>query len=171
MVLSALGAAFIAVCSFVTVPMTVPFTLQTFAVFCVLSSFGAQTGLFAVIIYILLGVIGLPVFSNFQSGVGVLLGATGGYIVGFLFICIVYWIGQRIFRDNAVAEILSLGLGLVICYIFGTLWFVAVYTKNTGSISFVSAISVCVLPFVIPDALKLLLAVFVSKKIKKIINR
>ena len=171
MVLAALGAALISVCSWIAVPLTVPFTLQTFAVFCVLSAFGAKVGLISIVVYILLGLIGLPVFSNFQSGAGVLFGATGGYIVGFVIIGIIYAISQQLFPDKAVAQILSLFIGLLVCYLFGTFWFVTVYTKNTGDITLSAAISICVLPFVIPDIIKLLLAVFVSRKIRKAIRR
>ena len=171
MILAALGAALISVCSWIAVPFTVPFTLQTFAVFCVLTAFGAKVGLISIVVYILLGVIGLPVFSNFQSGAGVLFGATGGYIVGFILIGIIYTVSQKLFPNKTTAQVLSLFIGLLVCYSFGTFWYVAVYTKNTGDISLSTAISVCVLPFIIPDIIKLLLAVFVSKKTKRIIMR
>ena len=82
----ALCAALIAICSWITVPATIPFTMQTFAVFCVLGLLGGRRGSMAILVYILLGVVGLPVFSGFQGGIGALLGTTGGYIVGFIFI-------------------------------------------------------------------------------------
>ena len=171
MILAAFGAALISVCSWIALPFTVPFTLQTFAVFCVLLAFGYKVGLISIIVYILLGLIGLPVFSNFQSGAGVLFGATGGYILGFIFIGIIYAISQKFFPDKTVAQILSLFIGLIFCYFFGTFCFITFYTKNTGEIALSTGISICVLPFVIPDIIKLLLAVFVSQKIKKIIVR
>ena len=82
----ALGAVLIAVCSWISIPTTVPFTMQTFAMFFVLSILGGKRGTTAIFVYVLLGAVGVPVFANFTSGIGVLLGNTGGYILGFLFI-------------------------------------------------------------------------------------
>ena len=171
MILAAFGAALISVCSWIAIPFTVPFTLQTFAVFCVLTAFGSKVGLISIAVYILLGVVGLPVFSNFQSGAGVLFGATGGYIVGFILIGIIYATSQKLFPDITLAQIVSLLIGLLVCYLFGTFWFITVYTKNTGDITLSAALSICVLPFIIPDIIKLFLAVIISKRIKRIVRR
>ena len=75
--LIAMGAALIAVCSWIAVPTAIPFTLQTFAVCLVTALFGLKTGLAAVALYLLLGAAGLPVFSGFKGGLGALLGTTG----------------------------------------------------------------------------------------------
>ena len=83
MVLIAMFAVLMAVCSWISIPMEVPFTLQTFGLFLTVGVLGGKRGTFAVLIYILLGAIGVPVFAGFNSGIGVLLGTTGGYIVGF----------------------------------------------------------------------------------------
>ena len=77
----ALGAVLIAICSWISIPAAVPFTLQTFAVAFVLLTLGGRRGTLSIIIYILLGAIGIPVFSQFSAGIGVLLGTTGGYII------------------------------------------------------------------------------------------
>ena len=82
----ALGAVIIAVCSWISIPTVVPFTLQTFAVFSVLGLLGGKRGTISVLIYILLGAVGVPVFAGFSGGFGVILGPTGGYIVGFLLV-------------------------------------------------------------------------------------
>ena len=82
----AIGVALIAVCSWITVPMTVPFTLQTLAVFAVLLLLGGERGTIATLVYVLMGAIGIPVFAGFSGGLGILLGSTGGYIIGFIFI-------------------------------------------------------------------------------------
>lgn len=79
-----ISAALIALCAWLSVPAAIPFTMQTFAVFAAAGTLGARRGAAALGLYILLGALGLPVFSGFQGGVGALLGATGGYIVGFL---------------------------------------------------------------------------------------
>ena len=80
-----IGAALIAICSWISIPTAVPFTLQTFAVFFVLLSLGGERGTLATLVYVLLGAVGVPVFAGFSGGIGILLGSTGGYIIGFLF--------------------------------------------------------------------------------------
>lgn len=81
----ALFAVLMAVCSWISIPAVVPFTLQTFGVFVAVSVLGGKRGTLAVVLYLLMGVVGLPVFAGFSGGLGVLLGSTGGYIVGFVF--------------------------------------------------------------------------------------
>ena len=83
---TAICAALIAVCSWISVPAPVPFTLRTFGVFCVLGILGGKRGTAAVLLFLLLGAAGLPVFAGFNGGIGALLGATGGYLLGFVFI-------------------------------------------------------------------------------------
>ena len=83
--LVALFSAIIVICSLISVPSAIPFTLQTFAVFLSLCVLGAEKGILSIVIYIILGLVGLPVFSGFNSGLGALLNVTGGYISGFVF--------------------------------------------------------------------------------------
>ena len=158
----ALGAALICVCSWITVPGPVPFTLQTFAVACVLGLLGGKLGTISVLCYILLGTVGLPVFSGFTGGIGRLLGATGGYILGFLAMGLLYWaVAGRSFTLWRMA--LGLVLGLAVCYLFGTVWFVRVYTGTNGPMSYAAALSLCVWPFLPFDAVKLALALTISR--------
>lgn len=88
----ALGAVLITICSWISIPTTVPFTMQTFAVFFVLSALGGKRGTAAIVVYVSLGAVGVPVFAQFASGIGILLGSTGGYIVGFIFMGLIYWL-------------------------------------------------------------------------------
>ena len=88
----ALFAVLMAVCAWITIPMTVPFTLQIFAVFAALATLGGHRGTYAVAVYLLLGAVGVPVFSGFRGGIGVLLDTTGGYIIGFVAAALVYWL-------------------------------------------------------------------------------
>ena len=94
------SAALIAVCSWISVPSPVPFTLQTFAVFSAVGILGGRRGTIAVLVYLLLGAVGLPVFAGFRGGVGVLLGTTGGYIAGFLLAALLMWAAERLYRDS-----------------------------------------------------------------------
>lgn len=142
MVQIALFAAIIAVCSWIQIPMTVPFTMQTFAVFCALATLGGKGGTISVLIYIVLGAVGVPVFAGFTGGVGILFGTTGGYIIGFLFTGLLYWLITHFLGDKLPVMILALVLGLAVCYAFGTAWFMIVYAKNSGSVGLLTALLV-----------------------------
>ena len=151
----ALGAALICLCSWITLPGAVPFTMQTFAVACVLGLLGGRRGTAAILCYLALGAAGLPVFAGFTGGPGRLFGATGGYLVGFLAMGLVYWlVTGRSARPWRMAA--GWAAGLVVCYLFGTVWFVCLY--GGGPISFAAALGTCVLPFLPADAAKLALA-------------
>ena len=162
----ALFAVLMAVCAWITIPMTVPFTLQIFAVFAALATLGGRRGTYAVAVYLLLGAVGLPVGAGFQDGLGWLLGTTGGYIVGFLCIALIYWLMTAKLGESLPVSIAACVLGLAVCYVFGTIWFIAVYARTTGPVGVMTALGWCVFPYVIPDLLKLVLAVTLSQRIK-----
>ena len=162
----AFGAALITVCSWISIPTVVPFTLQTFAVFAVLSILGGKRGTLSVLVYILLGAVGLPVFSGFKSGAAVLLGTTGGYIIGFLLTGLIYIAMEKISGRKQPFEVISLLLGLIACYTFGTIWFMNVYAAKTGPIGIGAALSWCVIPFIIPDIIKLVIALLISNRVR-----
>ena len=166
----AIGAALIAICSWITVPTTVPFTMQTFAVFAILIMLGGERGTIATLVYILLGAVGVPVFSGFQGGINVLLGKTGGYIIGFLFMGLIYIGFTKVFPKKIWIEIIALVLGLAFVYAFGTAWFMVVYMKNTGAVGLFTVLTWCVFPFIIPDLIKMALAFLVAKRVKKVIQ-
>lgn len=162
----AFGAALITVCSWISIPTVVPFTLQTFAVFCVISILGGKRGTLSILVYILLGTVGIPVFSGFKSGAAVLLGTTGGYIIGFILTGIIYMIMEKTAGRRQPFETISLVIGLIACYTFGTAWFMTVYASKTGPIGLGAALSWCVLPFIIPDIIKLIIALLISVRIR-----
>ncbi len=162
-----LCAALMAVCAWICIPATVPFTMQTFAVLLGCGLLGGKRGAAAVLVYLLLGAAGLPVFSGFRGGLGVLLGTTGGYLIGFLATALVMWALERAARRNALLLALSMGLGLLVCYAFGTAWFLVVYARNSGAIGLSAALSMCVAPYLLPDAAKLLLAVFLTGRLRR----
>lgn len=162
----ALFVTLIAICSWISIPSTVPFTLQTFGVFVSLLMLGGKRGTITVSVYLLLGAVGIPVFSGFSGGLGSLLGSTGGYLIGFLTMTLLYWALEGVIGKKKVMKILVLLLGLAICYAFGTLWFVTVYTSSTGSVGIMTALSWCVFPYIIPDVAKLVLAFCVADRLK-----
>ena len=165
----ALMAVLIAVCSWISIQTVVPFTLQTFAVFCALELLGGARGTIAVAVYLLLGAVGVPVFAGFTGGLGILLGSTGGYLLGFLLTGLVYWLFERLGRSLWL-RVAALLLGLALCYAFGTLWFIEVYSRANGPLSVMTALGWCVLPFLVPDGLKLLLALLLSARLKPLLK-
>jgi biotin transport system substrate-specific component len=167
---TALMAVIIAVCSWISIPTTVPFTLQTFGVFCALGLLGGKRGTFAVLVYIILGAIGVPVFAGFSGGIGVLFGSTGGYIVGFILMALAYWLITKAFGDKLPVMIISMVVGLAVCYAFGTAWFMLVYAKNTGAIGLGTALGWCVIPFIIPDLVKMACAILITKRLGKYVK-
>lgn len=170
LVFTALMAVIIAVCSWISIPTTVPFTLQTFGVFMAVGLLGGKKGTISVLVYILLGAVGVPVFAGFSSGIGVLFGTTGGYIVGFLLSGLVYWAMTAAFGEKLPIMIIAMVIGLLVCYAFGTAWFMIVYAKNTAPIGLLTALGWCVFPFIIPDCIKIALAVVLTKQLKKYVK-
>ena len=167
-----LTAALIAVCAFVTIPAPVPFTLQVFGVAFALFALGGARGTLAVLLYLTIGALGLPVFSGFGGGFGVLLGPTGGYLWGFLPMSLAYWGLERLSRGRATAfwaRILRLLPGLVLCYAAGTLQFVLLYAKSGKEMTIPGALLLCVLPYLLPDLLKLALASLVAGRVQKML--
>ena len=145
----AVMAAILAVLSPLSIPTApVPFTLGVFAVYLTAAMLPPLSAMASLSVYILLGVIGLPVFSNHRGGPQVLVGPTGGYIVGYFFIVLcVALVCRRTGRYALRMAAAVVGLGLF--YLAGTLW----YSFVTGS-TFVAGLAVCVVPFAIPDLIK-----------------
>ena len=166
MVYIAVFAVLIAICSWISIPTTVPFTLQTFAVFLAVGVLGGKRGSLSVLIYILLGAVGIPVFAGFSGGFGILLGQTGGYIVGFLFSALLMWLMEALLGKKTWVLGLSMVLGLIVCYAIGTVWFMVV-ARNSGAVGLATVLGWCVIPFIIPDLIKIVLALALSKRLGK----
>lgn len=165
----AMGAVIIAVCSWISIPATVPFTLQTFAVCLVTAVFGLKRGVWAVVVYILLGAVGIPVFSGFRGGLGALLGTTGGYIVGFIFTALIVGLAVKKFGRRPFVLAVFMAIGILVCYTFGTAWYMVVYAQKTGPIGIMTALGRCVFPYLIPDGLKIALAVLLTGRLSRLI--
>lgn len=168
-VLIAIFSVLIIICSWISIPSTIPFTLQTFAIFLTIYLLGSRDALISIIVYLLLGIIGLPVFSGIKGGIAVLLGPTGGYLIGFIFTALFMWLWEVVFNNKLISKIIASVIGLAICYIFGSLWFYFVYMNNGNEISFISVLSMCVAPFVAIDLIKIALALLLENRLTKII--
>lgn len=162
-----LFVAVMTVCSWINIPTAVPFTMQTFGVFIIVTILGLSNGLMALMAYILLGAVGVPVFSNFGSGLGVILGPTGGYILGFLLIVLVAGSIIKKCGRSVYVMVVAMSAGMGMCYMFGTFWFVMYYANSGSSMSLKAALISCVIPFVIPDMAKMALAIFIDRKVGK----
>ena len=164
----AFAIAIIIVCSWTALPSAIPITMQTFAIFAVLGLLGGRDGTVAVLCYVLIGMLGLPVYSHFKGGIGVVLhDVSGGYIVGFILIAIIYWLFARIFGRHLTVEIIAMLVGLIACYIIGTAWYVWINVNADKAVEFMETLSVCVTPFIIPDLAKLAVATALVQKLRK----
>ena len=163
MVYIALFAGVIAICAWISIPAAVPFTLQTFAVLCTMGLLGGKRSVLTILVYLLLGATGIPVFSGFRGGFGMLMGNTGGYLIGFLVSTLLYWLITALFGNQGWVRIVGMVTGLVAMYVFGTAWFMILYANTTGPIGLATALGWCVFPFIIPELIKTALALFVVK--------
>ena len=162
LIVCALFTGIIVVFSQIIFPVNIiPISLTSLAVMICGGVLGWKMGFLTLFLYILMGTIGLPVFAGFKGGLGVLLGPTGGFIIGYLVIAVLSGVAFRKQRSGLIT-VLMLCFANIICYIIGTLWYMLI--TNSG---FISAISVCVLPFVMGDALKVAMAYPVIVRIKK----
>ena len=156
MVLASLFASLMALCSWLSIPIPpVAFTLQTFGVLLSLGVLGGKWGSVSVLLYLLLGLVGLPVFSGFRGGAAAFLDPTGGFLWGFGAAALVYWAMERIGKLPAMV------LAQLVCYGCGSWWFA------TYSGSFPAAILACVVPYLLPDGIKLWLAHTMSQRLRK----
>lgn len=158
-------ATLLSICAWIKIPFVIPFTLQSFGIFLAVDLLGGKRAFIAVLLYIALGALGLPVFSGFTGGIGILFGSTGGYILAFIAPPLLCWLQSTITKRKATP--LCLALGQIICYCFGTFWYAAFYLSDFSTNKLISVLSVCVLPFILPDMLKLALAVLLSKRLQK----
>lgn len=168
MVYIALFAVLITICSWISIPTVVPFTLQNFGIFVAVGVLGGKRGALSVLVYLLLGAIGVPVFAGFSGGIGVILGTTGGYIIGFLLSTLPVWGMEKLLGKKTWVLAFSMVLGLLVCYAFGTVWFIQVYAQNSGEIGLMTALGWCVFPFIIPDLIKIALALAVTKSLARV---
>jgi biotin transport system substrate-specific component len=178
LVLCGLFAALCAICSFITIPLgftPVPINLATLAVFLAGGILGKKYGTISLVVYVLLGAVGIPVFAGFKGGLGVLAGPTGGYIIGY--IAAAFLVGfivdtaiskldKASFVKSLVINIIAMIIGLAVCYALGTAWFMI----STGT-GFGAAMVSCVIPFLPGDAMKIALAAILVAKLRPLLNK
>lgn len=176
----AVSAALITICSWISLQIgPVPVTLQTLAVLAVLLTTGGRRGTIAVAVYLALGAIGVPVFSGFKGGPAAFAGPTGGFLLGFLAAALVYWLLEKlVFARLMTTQKKKIIFGFVISVIFelimytvGVIWFMTVYAAQTGPVGLVTVLGWCVIPFIIPDLVKIVAAVVISSRASGFVRR
>ncbi|MBE6816298.1 MAG: biotin transporter BioY [Ruminococcaceae bacterium] len=165
-----LGVALIAVCSWISIPLTVPITLQTLGVCMIAGLFGLRRGTLATFVYLLLGTVGVPLFAQFTGGIGIITGPTGGYLIGFIFTALIVGFASDKWGEKLWAVILAMIGGVLVCYAFGTAWFAFVYAKSNEPASLVTILGWCVFPFIPFDAVKIIIAALLTNRLKRFVK-
>ncbi len=171
MVLMALFAAVTCVLAPLSVPVgPVPISLTNLVIYISMYVLGWKKGTLTYIVYLLLGLVGLPVFSGFEGGVGKLAGPTGGYLVGFIFMAIICGLTVEIFDKNKwlhrILNLVAMIVGTAVAYALGTVWF----CLSTGT-GVAAALVLCVFPFIIGDLVKMVIALCVGPTLRKQLGR
>ncbi len=164
--LYSLFAALTAILSQISVPLPftpVPINLATLSVLLAGGLLGKKGGAISQIVYALLGAIGLPVYANFSSGISVIIGPTGGYIIGYIVAAFIVGIIVEKSEKNLRTYMLSMCLGIIACYILGTAWFMYITNSNLTS-----ALTLCVLPFIPGDIIKITIGALIANRLRKI---
>lgn len=147
----------------IAIPISpVPISLGLFSILLASCLLGAKLGTLCCSIYLLLGFVGLPVFSGFTSGPGVLMGPTGGYLVGYLFVTALSGLFKRKQKGSPLLQVAGILLGLLLCYGVGSLWL-----SHNMQIHYSQALLIGVAPYILFDLLKIILAVWLGRILQK----
>lgn len=167
MVFMAIFAALICIAGPIAVPLPgmVPISLGTFAIYLTGALLGGKRGTISVIVYILLGTVGLPVFTNFMGGFAKVLGPTGGYIIGYIPLVLLTGIFADMPSKKRWTMPVGMVLGTVVMYSIGTVWFMIL-----NGVNLTTALVNCVLPFLIGDSIKIALTTMIAIPLKSRLN-
>lgn len=167
MALIAVMAAVTCVLGPLSVPIgVVPISFTNLAVYLAIYVLGCRRGALSYVVYLLIGLVGVPVFSGFTGGVGKLFGPTGGYLIGFVFMALLCgWFIDK-FDCKVVPSFAGMILGTIVCYAFGTAWL-----AYQAGMSFSAALAAGVLPFVVGDVVKMVIAAVVGPQVRRQLRR
>ena len=164
---AAVMTAFISVCSILSINISgIAYSLALFGV--VLSGLVLSPGcaFAANATYLLIGLVGIPVFANFNSGLSAILGQSGGFILSYPVVALVISVLIKRFGFNYIKSVLISFVALVVCYLFGTVWYMYIYR-----IGIVESLIICVVPFVIVDIIKILICCYAANIIRRQIKK
>ena len=179
LVLISVSAALITICSWISIPLgPVPFTLQTLGILAVMLTAGGSRGTIAILVYLALGAVGVPVFAGFKGGIMSFIGPTGGFLIGFILAALVYWLLEKhILKKLMTTPVKTWIFGMlgfivfeIIMYIVGVIWFMTVYAAQTDPVGLATVMTWCVIPFIIPDIVKMAAAVLIGERASKLIR-
>lgn len=168
LILIAIFAAITAVLSQIVFPLPftpVPISLATFSVFMAGGLLGSAKGGASQLVYVLLGAAGAPVFAKLSGGFGIITGPTGGYIVGYIVAAFVIGLIKSRLPKVIWCYAIAMAIGALCYFTLGTIWFMSL----TGC-KLDAALTMCVLPYIPGDLLKIALAAFLVKRLEKRIN-
>ena len=159
--------ALMAICAQIQIPVyAVPVTLQTFAIFLALLTLGGFRGTVAVALYLVLGILGVPVFSGFRGGAYMLLMESGGFLIGFMLTSLLYWAITAEFQPKSKGKLLILSLSMVPCYGLGLYWMFRFFNRTVT----LSDYTYSFLLFAIPDGVKFFLAYWISRRLSRFVK-
>ena len=179
LVLISVSAALITICSWISIPLgPVPFTLQTLGILAVMLTIGGRRGTIAILVYLALGAVGVPVFAGFKGGIMSFIGPTGGFLIGFVLAALVFWLLEKIILKKLMTTpvktwifgMLGFIVFEIVMYIVGVIWLMTVYAAQTGPVGLVTVMGWCVFPFIIPDVVKMAVAVLIGERASKLIR-
>ncbi|MGN0771960.1 MAG: biotin transporter BioY [Christensenellales bacterium] len=140
----------------------VPITLGTFGIYLTCYLLGWKKGVLCTLIYLLLGMVGVPVFSNFGAGLAKLVGPTGGYLIGYIPMSFIIGIFADKFRNNKPMQLLGMILATIVLYAIGTAWL-----SVSANLTFAKALAAGVTPFIVGDAIKIVMAMILGMPIRE----
>lgn len=152
-------------------PLIIPITLQLLIIALSTQLLGVKNAVISYTVYFLLGILGLPVFSNFSSGFSALFNTSGGFIIGFYLFIIIKGVTKNLTKNSVLNKVLSNGLALIILYAFGSVWFTFVYYGSLNFKFYLSSLAISVLPFILPDIVKIVVAELIATRLNKIIKK
>ena len=162
LIFMALMAAVMCIAGPLAVPIgPVPITLTNLVIYIAVGVLGTAQGTISYCLYLLLGMVGLPVFSGYAGGLGKLAGPTGGYLIGFIAMALIGGIVMEVSHRKLIPTLIGWFIGTAVDYLLGTLWFMFVTKMNLSA-----SLMMCVVPFIPGDLIKIVLAYCLSKKIK-----
>lgn len=168
LVLCGLFSALTAICSYINIPLgftPIPMNLATLAVFLTGGLLGKKYGTLSIAVYILMGTVGVPVFAGFQSGVGVLAGPSGGFLIGYIAAAFITGLSmEKLASRDSALWISGMLAGQIVCYLSGSLWFMFI----TGT-EIMATLLACVFPFILGDLIKIAISTLLIKRLRKII--
>ncbi len=156
-----MSALLCAICPIIIPLGIVPISLATLFIMIFTYIFGSRMCMLSIIIYILLGAIGIPVFSGYTGGIHILIGPTGGYILGYLLMCLISGTLIKHLGANMIFTTISFICGNLALYCIGT-----IYLSIINNLSYSNAILTGVVPFIIPDLIKIILASIMAPRLK-----